>query len=334
MSAEQLKDTRKHFSKLGLAYLLGLVVIRLVQWLAVVVLQQVAPQLLVSYESSFLCMMIPMYLIGYPIMILLIRLVPASTEPIEKKKMSVGKWICAFIMCYACLYLSNLVGVLITSVIGIIKQGAVDNVVLDMTSNISMPTMILIMVIGAPIAEEIIFRKLLVDRVLPYGEGLAVFMSGIMFGLFHGNMNQFVYAFVLGAFLAFIYIRTRKIIYTIAIHMGINLLGSVVATFILEKSGFMELYDKLLTTTDEAALMELMINHAGGLAAYVIYACVLMLVVLLGIVLMVVKRKSFYLKPVEGALQKGQRFKAVFLNLGMILFSAYWVYEIIKQLLA
>lgn len=334
MSEEQLKTARKHFSKLGLVYLLGMLAIMLVQWGVSKLLQVVAPQLFTNYDSSFLSAMLPMYLIGYPIMVLLIRLVPASTEPVEKKKMSIGKWICAFIMCYACLYLSNLVGTLITTIIGIFKQGAVANVVLDITSNVSMPTMILVMVIGAPIAEEIIFRKLLVDRVIAYGEGLAIFMSGFMFGLFHGNLNQFVYAFVLGAFLAFIYIRTRKIIYTIAIHMGINLLGSVVATFILEKSGFMELYSQLMNTTDEAALMELMIGNAGGIALYMIYACVIMLVVLIGIVMLVIKRKHFKLQPVEGALQKGERFKIVFLNVGMILFCAYWVYEIIKQLLA
>ncbi len=334
MDKEQLRATRKHFSKLGLMYLLGVLVIYVVQVAAAKIVELAVPQLLENYDSNFLSMMIPMYLIGYPIMILLIRLVPASKEPVEKKKMSIGKWICAFIMCYACLYLSNIVGTIITSIIGVLKQGTVNNVVLDITSNVSMPTMILVMVIGAPIAEEIIFRKLLVDRVIPYGEGLAIFLSGLMFGLFHGNLNQFAYAFVLGAFLAFIYVRTRNIIHTIAIHMAINLLGSVVATFILEKSGFMEVYEQMMTMTDETALMQLVMNNMGGLAVYMIYACVLFLVVIIGIVLLVVKRGSFKLQPVESALQKGQRFKVVFLNVGMILFCAYWVYEIIMQLLA
>ena len=69
-------------------------------------------------------------------------------------------------------------------------------------------------------------------------------------------------------------------------------------------------------------------------AVYIIYACMLMLVVLIGIILIAVKHKSFKLQPVDGALQKGQRFKTVFLNVGMLLFCAYWVYEIIMQLLA
>lgn len=334
MSEEQLKGVRKHFSKLGLMYLLGVIIIYVVQVAAAKIVELVAPQLLENYDSNFLSMMIPMYFIGYPIMIMLIRLVPASTEPVEKKKMSIGNWICAFIMCYACLYLSNIVGTIITSIVGVLKQGTVNNVVMDITSNVSVPTMILVMVIGAPIAEEIIFRKLLVDRVVAYGEGLAIFLSGLMFGLFHGNLNQFAYAFVLGAFLAFIYVRTRNIIYNIAIHMGINLLGSVVATYILEKSGFMEVYEQMMTMTDEAALMELIMSNISGIAVYMIYACMLMLVVLIGIILIAVKHKSFKLQPVEGALQKGQRFKTVFLNVGMLLFCAYWVYEIIMQLLA
>ena len=53
----------------------------------------------------------------------------------------------------------------------------------------------LYMVICAPILEEYIFRKLIVDRTVKYGQGVAVVLSGLMFGLFHGNLNQFAYAF-------------------------------------------------------------------------------------------------------------------------------------------
>ena len=43
--------------------------------------------------------------------------------------------------------------------------------------------------------------------------------SGLMFGLFHGNLNQFVYAFVLGLCFGFIYVKTGNIRYTIGLHM-------------------------------------------------------------------------------------------------------------------
>ena len=49
----------------------------------------------------------------------------------------------------------------------------------------------LYMVICAPILEEYIFRKLIVDRTVKYGQGVAIVLSGLMFGLFHGNLNQF-----------------------------------------------------------------------------------------------------------------------------------------------
>ena len=45
------------------------------------------------------------------------------------------------------------------------------------------------------------FRKLLIDRIVPFGQRVAVVVSGLAFGLFHGNFYQFFYAFSLGAVL-------------------------------------------------------------------------------------------------------------------------------------
>jgi len=48
----------------------------------------------------------------------------------------------------------------------------------------------LLVSIGAPVCEELIFRKMLVTRALKYGEGVAILLSGLVFGLFHGDLNQ------------------------------------------------------------------------------------------------------------------------------------------------
>lgn len=332
MNVEELKCARKYFSKLGLMLFGGIVLMNLTQGIVLGVIQVVAPQLMATYDSSMLCSMLPLYLIGYPIMICLICRIPVSGEPVEKKSMSVGKWICAFIMCYAILYLCNYVGVFLTTIIGMIKQSSVNNVVVDMATGLSLPLKILIMVIAAPIVEEFVFRKLLVDRVLPYGEGLAIVMSGLVFGIFHGNLNQFTYTFVMGAFLAYIYIRTRKIIYVIAMHMGINFMGSVVAGWIVEKSGYMEFAQKMMTMTDEAAITQLIMENAGGLALFGLYALALLIIVIVGVIMMIVKRKKFYLLPVENGLQKGERLKVAFLNVGMILLIVFGLVTIIAQL--
>ena len=91
-------------------------------------------------------------------------------------------------------------------------------------------------VILAPIVEELFFRKLLISRMERHGEKAAILLSGLIFGIFHGNFSQFFYAFALGIVLGYIYIRTRKIGITIAIHMLVNLLGGVLSPLAVQSS--------------------------------------------------------------------------------------------------
>lgn len=79
-------------------------------------------------------------------------------------------------------------------------------------------------------AEEVIFRRLLLDRIRIFGDGAAILIGGAAFGLFHGNLNQTLYAFALGAIFTAIVLMTNRIRYTIAIHMVINGI-SVLTTF-------------------------------------------------------------------------------------------------------
>lgn len=57
----------------------------------------------------------------------------------------------------------------------------------------------LISIIG-PIFEEILFRKILIDKTIKYGARISIIISALLFGLFHGNVNQFFYAFLMGGF--------------------------------------------------------------------------------------------------------------------------------------
>ena len=75
--------------------------------------------------------------------------------------------------------------------------------------------MVIAFAVLAPVFEELVFRKVLVDHVLPFGEWPAILFSGITFGLFHGNLTQFFYAALLGMVLAYVYIRTGNILYSI-----------------------------------------------------------------------------------------------------------------------
>ena len=58
----------------------------------------------------------------------------------------------------------------------------------------------------APLGEEVVFRGVIYGQLRKFGNvPLAVVMSGLIFGLFHGNLVQFVYATVIGILLAIVY---------------------------------------------------------------------------------------------------------------------------------
>ena len=321
---------KKHFSKLGLMYFVGTIVIYALQYGALEIVEILAPELLENSDMSLLVTMLPMYLIAYPIMIMCIKKVPAKQET-EKKKMSVGQWLVAFIMCYALVYISNIIGNIMTSIVGVLKQGQVENTIVNITMNISPLMSFLFMVLGAPIMEEYIFRKLLIDRTVKYGEGLTILLSGAIFGLFHGNLNQFAYAFILGCFYGFIYVRTRNVLYTILMHMLNNFMGSILGMFILEKSGFLEIYEAMLTASTEE-ITALVMNNITGLVVYFVYVMVLLMIVFAGVILLILKRKKFYINHTQEELPQGQRFKTVTLNSGMLLFGTFWIVQIVTQL--
>ena len=85
----------------------------------------------------------------------------------------------------------------------------------------SVPMWILAIVV-APIFEELIFRKLVLDRIGSFGETPAVLCSALIFGLAHQNAGQFFLAFLLGILFARIYLHTGKIVYTMLLHFMIN----------------------------------------------------------------------------------------------------------------
>ncbi|MBP5230542.1 MAG: CPBP family intramembrane metalloprotease [Clostridia bacterium] len=87
--------------------------------------------------------------------------------------------------------------------------------------------MTLYAVVGAPILEELVFRKTLLDVLHPHGETAAALVSALLFGLIHGNSGQFFLAFLLGLLFAGVYQRTGKIAYTMILHFIINMTATV-----------------------------------------------------------------------------------------------------------
>lgn len=326
------KTYRKDFSKLGWMFLLGTLIIYGVQMGVGYLVQWLRPEWLENADIALIVQILPLYLIGMPILILLVKRLPA-TEPVQHS-MKVWQFIVAMIMCYSLVYCSNIIGTILTTIIGLFKGGAVNNVLFDIATSTSLIVNIVIMVICAPMFEEYIFRKLIVDRTVRYGQGVAIVVSGLMFGLFHGNLSQFVYAAVLGMFLAYIYVKTGKLRYTIGMHMLVNLMGGVISVLILRGIDMDAYMDAVSSGAGTEELMEVIMASLPGWIAYLSYVLVLLMLVIAGIVLFIVFRKRFVLEKGEIQLAKGRRFSTVILNSGMIVYCLFWIVKIIQQLWA
>jgi len=319
-------SNKKLFSQIGLRLFIGTLIIFAVQLIFGAIAGNI-PAVATSGDLSVLVSMLPMYIIAFPIIFLLFKNIPVQISG-EKKKMSVKHLIIAFIMCYAGTYICNLLASILTGIIGALKQSDVENVMANLTSSISLPVNLFIVVICAPIMEELLFRKTLIDRTAHFGEGISILFSGLVFGLFHGNLVQFGYAFLLGIFFGFIYIKTKNIVYPIILHMVINFFGSFLGSIIMEKSGFYN----LPADATESEMMEFMMENAGGMMIYFGYALAIIILVIVGIVLFVKNRKKFVCAPGEVTIEKGTRFTTMILNVGMILYCIFWIVMIVMQL--
>lgn len=326
---ETLQQSKRHFSKLGWMLFFGALLCFFTQYLPVRLVQQLSPGLLEDSNLSLIISMLPLYLFGMPLMAFLIRRLPA--DQIAVHKLNIRQWLLAFCICYGLMYVSNLMGIFTTEIIGILKGSAVENVVAELVAELSPWAAVPFMVVLAPIFEEYIFRKLIIDRTIHYGEGIAIVVSAFLFALFHGNLNQFAYAFVLGLFWGFLYAKTGSVKYTIWMHMCINFLGSVPGMLMMRS----EAYQGILTLASADDLQQLALflsEHVAELILFMGYSLAIIIFALSGIVLFFINLKKMRLNSGEIVLPKGQRFRTVILNLGMLFNIGFWGVQIILQL--
>ena len=310
------KSMKKSFSSLGFRFLIGTLVIYAVQMGVMTIVGAVKPEWLQDTTISLILAVLPLYLVGMPVLIAVVKRMPGEAP--AKKSITPGQFVLALIMCFALMYCGNLVGTLITTVVGVVKGSAVDNALMTYATGSNMIVTFLYMVICAPILEEYIFRKLI------------VVLSGLMFGLFHGNLNQFAYAFLLGMFLAFLYVKTGELKVTIGLHMCINFMGAVVSVLLLKAIHLEEYQEVIMNGADSQAVMDYMMKYLPGWIGYMIYVLFILAVLVTGIVLFIVYRKKLKLEP--GQIAKGRRFKTVIGNPGMICYCIFWIAMIIIQM--
>lgn len=304
----ETKMQKKDFSSLGLRMLIGAVLITAVQLISQGAVLGNKPEWADNFNIVLAVTMVPLYVIGYPVTFLIMK--KSDAYRIEKHKLGAGKFILAFMMSYGLMILGNIIGLALTAGIGLLKGEPVDNALLSVITEGNVWISAIYTVLLAPVFEEILFRKLICDRIVQYGQRTAIIVSGLLFGLFHMNFNQFFYAAFLGGFFAFIYVKTGNLKYTIGLHMVVNFMGSVVGGLLLQNVDLMEV---------------------SGMAVYAVYSMFIYGIGITGLVLLLINRSKMKAEEGEIVIEKGNWFKTVILNPGMILYCGAMLVVMIVQ---
>lgn len=317
LTAEEKAGAQKDYSWCMFCVFVLLAVGTALQFLGLRGVGKFWPELLETEWGIWVFGFAPLHLIAFPACLLLMRRTPQRAIAgggMKKREILLTLPPALFLM-YGGNFVGTYLDLALRRLTGI-GTGSV-NAVAGLAMQDSMFWKILVMVIMAPLMEELVFRKALIGRLHVYGQRTAVLLSAAAFGLFHGNVPQIVYAFLLGLVLGYVYVRTGKIQLTILLHMIINFLGSIVAPALLE------LVDMDAVTAMEASDLTSLSRLAEiGLLPLLLWFVFIFLMSAAGAILLILYWKRIDFAPERYELTGKDAWKAACLNPGTLVFLA------------
>jgi membrane protease YdiL (CAAX protease family) len=172
---------------------------------------------------------------------------------IKVRKLGADEFFILILISEAAMLLGALISNLIGSFFGYVLGSTPENSVDALVSGGELVLTSLMACVFAPIFEELMFRKILFDRMSVYGDRLAILVTSVAFGLFHANLYQLFYTACFGFVLGYAYARTRRIKYPIMLHMIANFLGTIPALLLSDYVLNVPEIDPSATVTPEMA---------------------------------------------------------------------------------
>lgn len=224
-------DYRKTLSRVGWGMAVFFAAGQLGQMLVALVLQLLAPDFAATALALFLITDLGLYGIGLPLAFLVVRRLPRCAPPVRDKG-GLALTLRTLVMGYCVMYLTNFLTLALMQLVTWLKGAGVTNP-LQTVATAGNPVLNVLMLCVVPaVCEELVFRAGLHRLTAGLGAKVYVVVSAVCFALFHGNLYQIFYAFALGVLLAYLYLRTGKIVLCMAVHFCINLVGTVAAMYL------------------------------------------------------------------------------------------------------
>ncbi len=324
---EERRQAVKSFSRIHG----GLVLYSIIATVAIIVLQIAAA--FVLDEATFnsfaggpyyvwVLQVLSMYVIAFPLFLLMVKGLPSADR--EKSSISLKEFGYIFLVSEAIMLSGSIFSNWITEIIRVKLNAPVSNTTSDLILVTPPWVIILVVVIIGPIVEELIFRKVMIDKLSIYGDRLAVVVSALAFGLFHGNFFQLFYATALGLVLGYLYTKTRRSIYNCLLHMAVNFMGTVPALLMQDS------LNRINAAVEEDGLVaanDLLLVYGLSLLQYAL--------AIVGVFVLIVatfKRAYSFSDEQDIRIPIIHRPRVLLLNFGTLLFITYFIANCILSL--
>lgn len=121
-------------------------------------------------------------------------------------------------------------------------------------------SMFLYVSIFAPVTEELLFRGAVLHSLKPYGKRFAILFSALLFGVFHGNIIQIPFAFLVGLVLGYVALE-YSIWWSILLHFINNCIFGELLSFLPRLS-------QVFVFLFFIAGVVILVKHARGIRTY------------------------------------------------------------------
>ena len=315
----EIQDAKSRFSRIALS----LVLCTFVTYLSILILELILallglyPRITKNIYYQWAISLGPLYLFGIPSAYLFMRKIrPISPK---KHKMDVGEILLFFLIGRFFTFVGSYISNVLLSLAEKFFERGIANDTGDLITETPTWLVFVTAVVLGPIIEEIVYRKLIIDRLYVHGEMVAILFSSVVFSLVHGNLFQVFYAFLNGCILGLIYTRTGRLRYTIALHMSTNFLGTIAVLPIMEAQEKLEAFFEAANFGAQYAFLTLTITG---------YSIAKIFIALLGAAIFFMNyRKYLPNRRAIHPLPVGQGFRIAALNPGVIVFVAVCIWE-------
>jgi len=147
---------------------------------------------------------------------------------------------------------------------------------------ISILALMFMMVVIAPLFEEFWVRGIMYDALKPYGTGMAIIISSLLFGFMHGSLSMLFYTAAYGLALGYIRYATNSLLIATILHAIVNSIGA----------GALLLSTLMQITNEENRYIN---------TVFIIYIMAFLVLIIVGIVVFLSKIRSIRKYKIENS---------------------------------